>query len=275
MTSNISRRQLLGGGSLGALGALAGCLATGRGATETVTETYQTADLSSLSLETVNGSITVDGNEDDTIAVTADKAAPTEDILESVTLASSRNGGHLALETDYDTTPFLFGPDPKVDLEVTVPTGIRLARAETTNGDIETQNVTDDLVAGTTNGRVDIEGVDGGLSAETTNGEIHAAGVSGDVDANTTNGDIDISLADGGGDLTAESTNGEITVRTPVSLDATVSVSTTNGDISFEGFDTSSTSGDGSLEVTLGDGSRRIRLETINSDVTLRGTNTS
>jgi len=239
MTSNISRRQLLGGGSLGALSAIAGCLATGRGATETVTETYLTTDLSSLSLTTINGSITVDGHEGDAIEVTATKAAPTEDILESVTLESSRNGGQLTLETDYDTTPFLFGPDPKVDLEVTVPSGIRLARAETTNGDIETRNVTDD------------------------------------VDAETTNGDIDVSLTDGDGDLTAESTNGEITVRAPDSLDATVSVSTTNGDISIDGFGNSSTPGDDSLEMTLGEGIRRIRLETTNGDVTLQGTNTS
>lgn len=271
----LSRRQLLAGGSLGALGSLAGCLATGMSATETVTETYQSTDLSALELETINGSLTVDGTDGDAIEVTADKAAPTEDILESVTLESSRSGGQLTLETDYDTTPFLFGPDPKIDLAVTVPAGIRLARAETTNGDIEIRNVIGDLVAGTTNGRVDVDGVDGGLSAETTNGDVHAAGVSGDVDADTTNGDIDVSLADDGGDLTAESTNGELTVQAPDSLDATVSISTTNGDISVDGFDNSSTAGDGSLEVTLGDGTRRVRLETTNGDVTFRGTNTS
>ena len=240
-----------------------------------MTETYEISDLSSLALATVNGAITVDGNQGDTIEVMADKAAPTEDILESVTLESSRSGGQLTLETDYETTPFLFGPDPKVDLEVTVPSGIRLARAETTNGDVEIRSVAGDLVAGTTNGRVDVEGVDGGLSADTTNGDIHAAGVSGDVDADTTNGDIDVSLPDGGGNLTAESTNGEITVRAPASLGATVSISTTNGDISVDGFDNSNASSDSSLEMTLGDGSRRLRLETTNGDVTLRSTDAS
>ena len=274
MQHDISRRQLLGGGSLGTLGTLAGCLATGRGAAETVTETYETSDLSSLALETVNGAITVDGAEGDAIEVTADKAAPTEDTLESVTLESNRSDGQLTLETNFETTPFLFGPDPKVDLAVTVPSGIQLARAETTNGDVATRNVTGDLVAGTTNGRIDAEGVDGGLSAETTNGEVHAAGVSGDVDADTTNGDIDIVLADGG-DLTAESTNGEITVRAPESVDATVSIETTNGDISVEGFGDSTASSDSSLEMTLGDGTRRIRLETTNGDVSFRGTDTS
>ena len=276
MDCNVSRRQLLAGGSVvGGLGSLAGCLATGRSATETVTETYQAASLSAVELETVTGSITVEGSERDAIEVAADKAAPTDDALESITLASSRNDDHLTLETSHDELPFLFGPDPKADLEVTIPSGVRLERAATTEGNIEVRDATGALVAETTNGRVDIEGVDGGATAETTNGDVHAAGVSGDVDVETTNGQIDVSLADGGGDLTAASTNGKLTVGVPDSLDATVSVSTTNGDISIDGVGDSSPSGDGSLELTLGAGTRRVRLETTNGDVTLRGPNTS
>ncbi|MFC4248873.1 DUF4097 domain-containing protein [Natribaculum luteum] len=275
MRRDISRRQLLGGGSLGALGALAGCLATGGGATETVTKTYETTDLSSLALEVTNGWITVDGNQGDAIEVRAHKTAPTEDALESVTLESSRSDGTLRLETNDDTLPFLFSSNPKIDLEVTVPAGIRLARAKTTNGDVEIRNTTGELVVGTTNGQIDVEGVDGGLNAETTNGDINTAEVSGDVDADTTNGDIDVSLADGDGDLTAGSTNGEIAVRASAPLDATVSVSTTNGDVSVDGFGDSNASSGGSLEMTLGDGTRRIRIETTNGDVTFRNTDAS
>ena len=275
MQRDVSRRRLLAGGSLGTLGALAGCLATGRGATETQTETYGTDDLSALSLVGRNGSITVDGTGGDAIEVVAHKAAPTDDSLEAITLESDRSDGHLTIETSQEETPFLFGPDPKVDLEVTVPAGFRLARATTTNGDLEVRNVTGDLNAETTNGRIDVDGVDGGLVAESTNGEIDVAGVSGDVNADTTNGAIAVLLADGGGDLTAESTNGELTVRAPASLDATVSVSTTNGDASIDGFDDSSTSGGGSFEVTLGAGTRRVRLETTNGDVTLRSDDAS
>ena len=116
------------------------------------------------------------------------------------------------------------------------------------------------------------------MSASTSKNKSQAARCSTQrnaLDADTTNGDIDVSLANDGGDLTAESTNGEITVRAPDSLDATVSVSTTNGDISIDGFENSNASGDGSLEMTLGDGTRRIRLETTNGDVALRSTDTS
>ncbi|WP_226041294.1 DUF4097 family beta strand repeat-containing protein [Natrinema sp. DC36] len=270
MRTAISRRRLLAGGSLGILSALAGCIATGRGATETETKTYDVDGLSALSLEGVNGSVSVDGNRADAIEVRAHKAAPTEGSLESLTLETERSDGHLTIETHRDETPFLFGPDPKVDLEVTVPAGVRLARAETTNGNVDVRNATGELTAETTNGRVDVEGVDGGASAESTNGIVRVADVSGDVRAETTNGDIDVTLTDGDGDVTAESTNGEITVRAPASIDATVSIETTNGEVGVEGFDGSDGSSDGGLELTVGDGTRRIRLETENGDVTVR-----
>jgi len=97
-------------------------------------------------------------------------------------------------------------------------------------------------------------------------------GVDGDVRADTTNGDIDITVADGDGDLTAESTNGAVTVRAPPSLDATVSLSTTNGAVSLEGFDDSEATSEDSIEVTLGDGTR-LRVDTTNGDVVVQSEN--
>ncbi|WP_254763604.1 DUF4097 family beta strand repeat-containing protein [Natrinema marinum] len=275
MRRDLSRRRLLAGGSLGVLGSLAGCLATGRSATETVTNTYGTDGVDALSLIAENGAVTVEGNQGEEIEIRGHKAAPTEDALESLTLEDSRSDGHLTVETHREGTPFLFGPDSKVDLEATVPAGIRLARAETTNGDVKVRDVTGELVADTTNGRIDIEGVDGGLVADSTNGAVHAAGVSGDLQAETTNGNIDVALAANGGDLTADTTNGEVTVRAPPSLDATVSVSTTNGSVTIEGFDGSDISSNGDLEATLGDGARRLQIETTNGSVTIRSDDAS
>ncbi|SEQ55474.1 DUF4097 family beta strand repeat-containing protein [Natrinema salaciae] len=273
MQSNVSRRRLLTGGSLGVLASLAGCLATGRGETETVTETYETDGVGAVSLSTESGSITVEGGQGDAVEVRGHKAAPTEDTLESVTIETSRDGDRLVVEgRQGDEPPFLFGPDPKLDLEVTIPAGVRLARAATTNGDIDVREVTGELAAETTNGDIDVRGVDGGLVAESTNGSIRATGVSGDVHAETTNGSIDVTLADGDsdGDLFAESTNGDVTVLAPDSLDAIVSAATTNGDVSVEGIDGVNVSSDDSVDVTLGDGTRSVRVETTNGDVTVR-----
>jgi hypothetical protein len=272
MRSSISRRRVLAGSGVGVLVSLAGCLATGRGETETVTETYEPDDVDAVSLSTEHGSVTVAGAGGDAIEVHGHKAAPTEDTLESITMATGRDGGHLNVDARRgEVPPFLFGPDPKLDLEATVPDGTRVARAATVNGDINARDVTGELEADTTNGDIDVRAVDGRLVAENTNGSVQVADVSGDVRAETTNGGIDVTLAgSGGGDLVAESTNGEVTVRAPPSLDATISVSTTNGATAVEGFDGGTTGSDDSLELTLGDGTRRIRVETTNGDVTVR-----
>ncbi|PGF15168.1 hypothetical protein CP556_02870 [Natrinema sp. CBA1119] len=273
MKPSVSRRRVLAGGGLSVLASLAGCLATGRGETETVTETYETEDLSSLSLSAENGSVTVEGEQGDTVELRGHKAAPTEDALESLSIETSRDDGRLAVETRQEDVPFLFGPDPKLDLEATVPDGVRVTRAATTNGDVEVRDVTGELTADTTNGEIDVQGVDGALVADSTNGSVRVTGVDGDVRADTTNGDIDITVADGDGDLTAESTNGAVTVRAPPSLDATVSLSTTNGEVSLEGFDDSEATSEDSIEVTLGDGTRRLRVDTTNGDVVVQSEN--
>ncbi|PCR89671.1 DUF4097 family beta strand repeat-containing protein [Natrinema ejinorense] len=254
MKSSVSRRRVLAGGGLGLLASLAGCLATGRGETETVTETYETADLDAVSFSAENGSVTVEGGRGDEIEVRGHKAAPTEDSLESLTLETSREGGRLDIEArQTDDTPFLFGPDPKFDLEATVPEGVRVASAATTNGEIAVREVTGELVA------------------ESTNGSVQVAGVNGNVRAETTNGDIEITVeSDSDGDLFAQSTNGEVTVAIPASIDATISASTTNGNVSLEGVEDSNASSDESIDVTLGDGTRRLRVETTNGDVTVR-----
>ncbi|MDF9745289.1 DUF4097 family beta strand repeat-containing protein [Natrinema salsiterrestre] len=272
MRSSISRRRALAGSGVCLLGSLAGCLATGRGESETVTETYDADDVDAVSLTTEHGSVAVAGTGSDAIEVHGHKAAPTEESLESMTMATSRDDGRLAVDARRgEEPPFLFGPDPKLDFEATVPDGTRVARAATVNGDIDARDVTGELDAETTNGNIDVRGVDGGLVAENTNGSVRVADVGGAVRAETTDGGIDVTLAGAGeGDLIAESTNGDVTVLAPPSLDATVSVSTANGAISVEGFDGAPAPGDGSLEMTLGQGTRSIRVETTNGGVTFR-----
>lgn len=263
---------MLAGGSLSVLASLGGCLATGRGETETVTETYEPDGIDAVSLSSENGSVTAEGTQGDTIEVDGHKAAPTDGTLESLTMETSRDDGQLDVTTKRGDQPrFLFGPDPKLDFGATIPDGVRVAHAGTTNGDIDVRDVTGELEANTTNGDIDVRGVDGGLVTENTNGSIQVAGVSGTVRAETTNGEIDVTLeGDSDGDLIAESTNGEVTVRAPASIDATVSVSTTNGEISVEGFDGADASSDDSVEVTLGDGTRSVRVETTNGGVTIK-----
>ncbi|WP_049923144.1 DUF4097 family beta strand repeat-containing protein [Halopiger djelfimassiliensis] len=271
MQGTPSRRRVLAAGTLGVLTTLSGCIAIGSDATTTVTETYDPDGLDSISLTTTNGALSVEGHRDEPIDVRGHKTAPTEGALESVTLTASRDDGRLELEADPENTPFLFSSDPKLDLEVTAPSTTRIARAETVSGPITVRNATGTLHAETTNGRIDLTNIEGAVVADSTNGTVHITEVDGTITAETTNGDVAVTLGDGDGDLHVETTNGAVDVRAPPSLDATVSVTTTNGDVSIEGFDDSGVTTDGSTDLTLGEGTRRVRISTTNGDVEVRG----
>lgn len=250
MSQNVSRRRLLAGGSVAALAGLAGCIATSRDVEETVDERYEGDDLSELTASAVNGDITVVGEDRDDVAVTGTKAAASEGDLESVRLEASRDGDTLALDVDVDGGFLRFGPDPKMDLEVAVPAGLRVSRVETTNGRLEVVDVAGETAAETTNGDVELGAIDGPLSAETTNG--------------------DVTLTAVGDDATAETTNGAVDLEIEPALEATLSVSTTNGEITVEGFDDDVIRTDSDLEVTRGDGSHSLEVSTTNGDVDVR-----
>ncbi|UCG89048.1 MAG: DUF4097 family beta strand repeat protein [Gemmatimonadota bacterium] len=127
------------------------------------------------------------------------------------------------------------------------------------------------------------------LVARTVNGEIEAASLSGDVEAHTVNGDVDISTtgfaqattvngsiraelgrADWSGSVEFETVNGSITVVLPEGLDADVTAKTVNGGIETDfplmvrgRFSSKSISG------TIGDGGRRLWLQTVNGSLRL------
>jgi DUF4097 and DUF4098 domain-containing protein YvlB len=72
-------------------------------------------------------------------------------------------------------------------------------------------------------------------------------------------------------DLAFESVNGSVTVAMPASLGAEVEMSTVNGRVNTEFPITVSGRIDPKrLRATIGDGSRRVRLKTVNGSVNLR-----
>ena len=139
-----------------------------------------------------------------------------------------------------------------VDFDVTVPHGIVLD-ANTVNGSVDAVNdgPTD---ASSVNGTVRVEGRDV-RSAQTVNGSVIVRirnRARGTLEARTVNGAIEVSLPAGSGvDLEAKTLTGEI-----------------NADgVSVE----RPRFGPGSrASATIGDGARRLRLETVNGSITVR-----
>ncbi len=141
-----------------------------------------------------------------------------------------------------------------VAFTVRVPQGVRL-NLTTVNGGLEIRGASAEVVARTTNGPVRAESSGGPVSARTTNGPVFAR--------MTTVGDAR--------DLDFTTTNGSVVVEMPDDLGAEVSMATTNGTVSTEFPATvQGRLNPRRLTLTLGDGSRRVRLRTTNGNVELR-----
>lgn len=141
-----------------------------------------------------------------------------------------------------------------VAFTVRVPRGVRVDLA-TVNGGLDVRGATADVVANAVNGSVHAETGGGPVSARTVNGSVWAR-MLGTGDAR---------------DLEFSSVNGSVTVEMPASLGAEVELSTVNGRVGTEFPVTISGRIDPRrLRATIGDGSRHVRLRTVNGSVELR-----
>jgi hypothetical protein len=125
----------------------------------------------------------------------------------------------------------------------------------------------------TVNGGLQVDGVGAEVVARTTNGSVRAETRGGPVRAHTTNGSITARMGALGDarELDFTTTNGSVTVEVPPSLGAEIEMSTVNGRVETEFPVTLSGRIDPRrLRATIGDGSRRVRMKTVNGSVSLR-----
>jgi DUF4097 and DUF4098 domain-containing protein YvlB len=89
----------------------------------------------------------------------------------------------------------------------------------------------------------------------------------------TTNGDMVLELVKIGEDgVECSTTNGAITLTVPAAAKASLDIQTNNGDIDTGALQLAvQEKGRKDLRATLGGGGARIKLETTNGDITLRG----
>jgi len=140
--------------------------------------------------------------------------------------------------------------DTAVDFDITVPHGATVD-ARTVNGSVDVTN--DGMTeAGTVNGSVRVEGRDV-RAARTVNGSVH------------------VRILDGRGTLTAKTVNGSIDVSLPRGTGVELAARTLTGSINAEGVDVQRPRyGPGArANATLGDGARKLALETVNGSITL------
>ena len=155
-----------------------------------------------ISVENINGDITVTGDSGSKVMVIANKKAGKQEYLDKLEIVIDASDDYVRIETqhpDQDGGWFNWGDNSSgsVSYELLVPSNVDLDSIETVNGDVV------------------IESVDGEVTASTVNGGIKAVfdelGTGQRVKADTVNGKIAIYLPeDASARIVAETVNGSI-----------------------------------------------------------------
>lgn len=212
-----------------------------------------------LSLENINGSISIVGGSGDEVEITAFKKADNQEALDGIEILIDATPSKISIDTDLPESRGWWGGDnhgARVSYELSVPVNTELDGISSVNGGI------------------DISGVFGSIKVETVNGGIDVTDASNDLNAETVNGGIDVEFASVTGDqrIDLDTVNGRISLTLPANTDASVSVDTVNGGINASDFGLEVEKGfvGKSLEGDIGDGSARITANTVNGGVKIR-----
>lgn len=266
MTKPTSRRGLLASAAALVLAGAAGCVASGREFEDSISDTIDLEGATGLTVATEGGTVDIVGESRDTVAVAAHKRAASEDDLEAIGLEIDRNGDTIALAVDDETAdgPLSFDPGPVLALELDVPDSLRVERVQTGSGDIDVAGVRGPLEVTAGSGAIAIDGVDGAITTETGSGAQTLSALEGSFTAEAGAGSITADVRSLEGDSSIETGSGAVSLTLPSAVDATLDVSTGSGDVTVEGsaVDHVETDGDDDVDLTLGDGTHALEIET-------------
>ncbi len=230
--------------------------------TEEQTFSYSLDDGGRISVDNVNGNVTVVGGSGNEVEIIATKKGEDQETLDRIEIVIDHSSDAIRIETEYPDEGasgwFNFSGDSKgsVSYTISVPASANLESIESVNGGIE------------------IKGVDGVVKASTVNGSIKAEALRGNTRIETVNGSVTASFASFSGQQKAvcESVNGRLTINLPSDADASVSAETISGGIDGSDFGLETEKGfiGRELEGDIGNGSARLALSTVNGGIKIR-----
>ena len=224
---------------------------------EDSTETYALNAGGSISLENVNGDISIEAWDRSDVRVEYQITGSSEKAASRVKVKVNSDPDHLRIDTIYSKSNRWWGSDDgaSVHFVLKVPASAHLRRIETVNGSVE------------------IEGVGGEIRAETVNGAIVARGLQSDVKLSTVNGGVEAHFErfSERQRVSLESVNGRIEVSLPDDADVDIRAETVHGSLRNDfGLHVDKGLVGRDLRGTLGTGSARLNLETVNGSINIR-----
>lgn len=146
---------------------------------------------------------------------------------------------------------------------------VQACQVSTVSGALVTDGTHGTLVARAVNGDLLVRDHTGDLRAQTVSGAVTASGAFAQVSVTTVSGPVSLDASRAVG-VTVQSVSGDTTVRLPAGLGASVSARTVSGRVVVDG---QAHTGDGpvtgSVDVTSGDGTCRIRTTSVSGHLTV------
>lgn len=252
---------------------LTGCTGIGTEVTtDTVVERLVVEDGTRLRVVVENGDVSVSRAEGDEMVIEANRRTTEgEEGLDEIQLITDESDGELTVTADYPETES-FGERYAVDIDVSVPAGVVLERAESANGGVNVSDVSGEaspqLVSA--NGAVRAENIDGYVSLRSTNGSIEATGVVGITRASTVNGSVDVEIREVRRPAVIESSQGNVTVHVAETVEAEFVLRTTNGSVDTGNVPLEDVNRDDGVRGVLNGGGSTVEATTKNGNVSLR-----
>jgi len=230
--------------------------------TEEVSYSYPIDKGGRISVDNINGDVTVIGGSGSTVEITAVKKAGSQDYLDELKIIIDHSDKAVRIETDHPDRSgmgrwFNWGDSSgSVTYTLHVPAAVHLDTIESVNGDLE------------------ISGVSGTVNASTVNGRIDARDLQSDANVETVNGAVEAHFTrfDGTQKAECEAVNGRLVVYLPKNADARVNAETINGGIDGSDFGLKTNKGfvGRDIDDSIGSGSARLEMSTVNGAIKIR-----
>jgi DUF4097 and DUF4098 domain-containing protein YvlB len=250
------RSKMMCGAIVSLLLAVSGWAADAAGYQAIVDQSYALAAGGSVSLDNVNGDVSIEVWENSEVRIYAVKSASSPELLELLLVEVDAEPDAVRINTHYPSTR-----DSKYDKEdhsqveytLTVPRSAKIDDVDLVNGSLT------------------VVGVEGGVKAETVNGNIVVRECSGSAALSTVNGGIELytNRLDRSEDVALEAVNGSLDLYLAAAIGAEVQAESVNGTIRNDfGLEVHKGKYVGSdLSGVIGGGGGNVQLETVNGSI--------
>jgi hypothetical protein len=244
---------------------LSGCLGS---VSKEFSSEYEANENTVLKVTNINGNVEITSWDGNAVTLNAEtRSNQGNDELDKIQIDVVESNNVIDIETTFLGTGSV---EATTDITIKVPTFVTVDTITTSNGEIQISNTKGNVTAVSSNKAIIIENVDGYVKATTSNRRIEIKGTTGIRDLHTSNEGIYAEIYDFQENISIRTSNDRITLYINPSLNANVTITTSNGQISISGLSLDLTTSEKTYKSgKLGEGGNRISIHTSNSDINL------